>query len=242
MLMACSSPSRPHADIAPPRASTTAVDAALAEPTSPALEPEPAPPASPSAASGNVGTWREVAKAPRAAGAGVPSRTEPAPGRTDSAGQISGYCPPRAVVFELGNGHSLVTREPCSGVTEITIREGKRERRVADSILYGVVGTWQVQQLDQNRVLMISQGTTTNLQLVDLAAARARWIRLPVPLERGQGLLVAHDRGEIFVWGGTVEVAIGSQGCENPPPNMGCDPVAIVKHVPNPKVWALRPD
>lgn len=144
-------------------------------------------------------------------------------------------------MFELGSGQSLVTREPCSGATEITIRDGKRQRRVADSILYGVVGTWQVQLLDTHRVLMISRGTMTNLQLVDLEAARAHWIRLPENLERSQGLHVANARGEIFVWGGSLEIAIGSEGCENPPPDIGCDPASIVKSVPNRKVWALRP-
>jgi hypothetical protein len=206
------------------------------------LDAAPHPPSqTPANLSGNVGTWREVTAAPARSAAKLASHEEPAPGRYDSGGQIYGYCPPRARVFDLGSGRSLVTREPCSGVTEIMIRNGKQEQPVADSILYGVTGTWHLLPLDTHRVVMVSEGTTTNLQLVDLATARAQWVRLPSSLERSRGLRVAVAGGEIFLSGGSLELTVGSQGCENPPPNMGCDPVPITKQVPNPKVWALRP-
>ena len=47
--------------------------------------------------------------------------------------------------------------------------------------------------------------------------------------------------GEIFLSGGLLEQVVGGEGCENPPPGVGCDPVPITKSVPNPKVWAMKP-
>ena len=197
----------------------------------------PAPAHDPTVADGTVGTWKPGTAAPSSPVKPFARREEKAPGRSDSAGQINGYCPPRAYVFEMGDGRALVTREPCSGVTEISIRERTGTRMVADSLLYGVSGTWSVVRIDRDLVLMISQGTTTNLQLVDLATARARWIRMPNEYERAQGLTVAVAGGAIYLSGGTLEQAIGQQGCGTPQPNQGCDPVSIIKRVPNTKVW-----
>jgi hypothetical protein len=193
-------------------------------------------------ASGNVGVWREVTAPPAKTVGLLAQREERAPGRTDSAGQISGYCPPRALVFKIDAARALVTREPCSGLTEISIRSGGNETRVADGMLYGVVGKWSVVPIANDRLLMISVGTVTNLQLVDLGTARARWIRLPVGLDRAHDLRVGVANGEVFLWGGTIEQAIGSTGCGSPSPGRGCDPVAVVKYVPNNAIWALLPD
>jgi len=210
--------------------------------TSSNIEVIPAPPEDSTVASGNVGTWREGGPAPTSPTRPLAVHDEPAPGRSDSDGHIGGYCPPRGRVFDLGGDRALVTREPCSGVTEISIRERAgdrvRERRVADSLLLGVVGQWQIVPLERDRVVMISQGSVTNLQLVDLAATRARWIRMPPELERARGLNVSVAGDKIYVWGGSLEIAVGQSGCGNPRPReAGCDPVAVVKHVPNPKVW-----
>ena len=60
---------------------------------------------------------------------------------------------------------------------------------------------------------------------------------MPVGLERAQGLAVGVADGKVYVWGGSLEQAIGQTGCENPQPNRGCDPVAITKLAPNRKVW-----
>ena len=207
-----------------------------------AIEVIPAPHADSTVLSGNVGRWTEVAAAPKSTVKPLAVREEPAPGRTDSGGQIHGYCPPHARVFDLGGDRALVTREPCSGVTEISIREREgdraRERRVADSLLYGVVGEWRIVPLDRDRLLMISQGNVTNLQLVDLVKTRARWIRMPFEIEPARALVVGVSDRKVYVWGGSLQQAIGQTGCENPPPNQGCDPVAITKQVPNRKVWA----
>jgi hypothetical protein len=220
---------------APPDAGTVvATDAASAEQGAPTPSYDPA--------SGNVGTWREV-NAPPAKTAGVLSqREEKAPGRSDSAGQINGYCPPRALVFKIDDARSLVTREPCSGLTEISIRSNGVEKRVADSMLYGVTGKWSVVPMSKTRVLMISVGTVTNVQLVDLSTARARWVRLPVGFDRAHDLHVGVANGEVFLWGGTLEQAVGSTGCGSPTPGMGCDPVPVLKYVPNKAIWALLPD
>ncbi len=198
----------------------------------------PAPPHDPTVADGTVGTWKPGTTAPSSPVKPFARREETAPGRSDSAGQISGYCPPKANVFEMGDGRALVTREPCSGVTEISIRERTGTRMVADSLLYGVTGTWSVVRVDRDLVLMISQGTVTNLQLVDLATARARWIRMPNEYERAQGLNVGVAGSAIYLWGGTLEQALGSEGCDGVrQPGQGCDPVPVVRMVPNKKVW-----
>lgn len=201
----------------------------------------PAPPEDSTVTRGDVGRWREGGLPAQSPARPLAVHDEPAPGRTDSAGRIGGYCPPRARVFDLGGDRALVTREPCSGVTEISIRERAgdhvRERRVADSLLLGVVGQWQIIPLDRDRLVMISQGGVTNLQLVDLTTTRARWIRMPPELERARGLNVGVVAGQIYVSGGSLEVGVGQSGCDGQPPNSGCDPVPIVKHVPNGNVW-----
>ncbi len=84
---------------------------------------------------------------------------------------------------------------------------------------------------------MISQRSTTNLQLVDLSTTRARWIRMPVDLERAQGLAVGVAGGEPYISGGSLEQALGQTGRDNRQSNQGCDPIAITKLVPNRKVW-----
>jgi hypothetical protein len=207
----------------------------------PGIDVIEAPPHDPTVANGNVGTWRESGAPPKSMTKSLAVRDEPAPGRTDSGGQIFGYCPPRARLFDLGGGRFLVTREPCSGVTEISIRERAgdrlREQRVADSLLLGVVGEWRIVPLDRDRLLMINQRTVTNLQLVDLSTTRARWIRMPVGLERAQGLEVGVFDGKVYVWGGSLEQTVGETGCGTPQPNQGCDPVPVTKLVPNRKVW-----
>jgi hypothetical protein len=225
--------------VAPPPASDVGI---LSNPgATPGIFVIEAPPHDPTVARGDVGRWREGGAPPKSTTKPLAVSDEPAPGRTDSGGQIFGYCPPRARIFDLGDARSLVTREPCSGVTEISIRERVgdrlREQRVADSLLLGVVGEWRIVPLARDRLLMISQHTVTNLQLVDLSTTRARWIRMPVGLERAQRLQVGVVDGSVYVWGGSLEQTIGESGCGNPQPNQGCDPVPVTKLVPNPKVW-----
>lgn len=237
-----------------PRSAPTTIDVTTPPPhdagaaktgATPDIEIIPAPPEDSTVVRGDIGSWTEGGAPPKSTAKPLAVHDEPAPGRYDSGGQIYGYCPPRARVFELGDDRALVTREPCSGVTEISIRERAgervRERRVADSLLYGVSGEWRVIPLDRGRLLMVSQRSVTNLQLVDLATTRARWIRMPVGLERAQGLAVAVAAGKVYVWGGSLEQTIGQTGCENPQPNQGCDPVAITKLAPNRQVWVWSP-
>jgi hypothetical protein len=241
VVVACGAPRsapNPHVVTAAPAPDAGIVSSPGATPGIDVVE---APTHDPTVANGNVGTWREGGAPPKSTTKPLAVRDERAPGRTDSGGQIFGYCPPRARLFDLGGDRSLVTREPCSGVTEISIREPTGERvrelRVADSLLLGVVGEWRIVPLDRDRLLMINQHTVTNLQLVDLATKRARWIRMPVGLERAQGLQVGVLDGSVYVWGGSLEQTIGETGCGNPQPNQGCDPVPVTKLVPNRKVW-----
>jgi len=186
--------------------------------------------------------WRKVMKVPRKGAAELAVSEETAPGRTDHPNHvIAGYCPPKARLYELGKGRAIVTREPCSGTTEMTIRTAGVEKRVAGVNLYGVTGTWHAKRLDVRTVLMISTGQVTSLLLVDLASANAYFLRMPRELERSSGVTVTVADGTIFLSGGMVEVVVGSGGCDNPPPGQGCDPYTITRKQPNKQAWAIRP-
>jgi len=186
--------------------------------------------------------WRSVKTVPRQGSPDLGVSEEAAPGRTDHPNHvIAGYCPPKARLYAFGKGRLIVTREPCSGTTQMAIRTSTGEQRVADVNLYGVSGTWRAVPMSASTALMISRGQLLNLLLVDLAAARAYYLRMPGDLEHSSGVEVTVANGEIFLSGGSRLVSVGSGGCDNPPPGQGCDPYVIRQAVANTQVWAIRP-
>ncbi|HEY8207148.1 MAG TPA: hypothetical protein VIG99_06695 [Myxococcaceae bacterium] len=199
------------------------------------------PPLSP-AEDARVGLWQRSAWVPSTRERELPREVVSAPGRTDGPnGQISGYCPPRAEVFVLPAGRSLVVRDPCSGPTAFSVREANDERPLSGAAVYGAGGNRRVLPLSDDLILIVMESSGTTLVLADLKAMTAESLRLPKEIPQVRALEVATANGRIFLSGGVIKVVTGSGGCESPPPGMGCDPYVVTEDRSNHQVWSMRP-
>src|SRR5262249_19107734 len=96
----------------------------------------------------------------------------------------------------------------------------------------------------RDRVLLVNEASPsitlgTALLVADLAAARVDYLDLPRELHEPRRLDVQVVRGQIFLSGGAILVAVGAGGCESPPPGQGCDPYVLKVERPNHQVWAI---
>jgi len=189
------------------------------------------------------GVWQPIDRVPSASEPELARSEEVAPGRHDGNDGISGFCPPRADVFALGTGRELVLSEPCSGPTFVVLRDGAVNRRIENGF-FGVIGRWRALPLPDDRVLLINEANPgsllgTGLLVADLRAGRVTYVDLPRELRdpRRLDVQVAGDR--IFISGGATREAIGVGGCENSPPQRGCDPYVKTVERPNHRAWAI---
>jgi hypothetical protein len=218
-------------------------------PTRGTAAPPPQPPreASPQARAAKPSeatpSWTDVKAMPAKREPELARRQEPAPGRSDGPQGISGFCPPRGDVFALPDHRELVVREPCSGSTHVTLRDGAREQAIPGIAFNGAGGQWRAYALAPEEVLLVHEsGQQTSLVRVDLDELYATFEHLPPDLDgHGAGYDVAVAHGAVFVGGGTLRVPVGSGGCNGPrPAGMGCDPVVVYDSRPNRRVYSAR--
>jgi len=200
----------------------TSVDAQPASPFVPKTPPKPAVPSG----------WRDVAAIPNGARAtDLPSHSEPA----------DGFCPPRAEVFEIDKQRAIVTREPCSRTTRMSLRTPKGERTIGADV-YGATGSWHGVRVNDRTAVMIfrgSGGSTGTLDrhailfVIDLATTNTTSVMAPGVDEPTIDVV----GGEVYASGGTYEIQVGvRKPCSNG--NGPCDP--IMKRVPNTRIWAYK--
>lgn len=175
-------------------------------------------------------------------------REVPVPGRRDIRDRrtqqvtITGYCPPRADVYSLADGRRFVVRNQCAGPTELSVHDGQQERPVTTDGHVRSAHDGRVWQVSNRHVLFYyARGWWAHLLLIDLDQLAARRLSLPSELHQVKNLEVGVAKGHIFVGGGKKRIAVGGGGCENPPPNMGCDPVPVYKTRDNDIYMLYRP-
>ena len=196
------------------------------------------------------GVWQRLRAMPAVRAAELLRGEEPAPGRGgDGPTGISGYCPPRADLYQVRGGRIVVLRDPCSGPMSIAIRDPGGDERPIDGVTaFGAGMARRALPLSRDRVVLIIEpgirfGPPTTLLVIDLGAARADLLRLPRELETAHGLEVAVAGGRVFVTGG-VTVGPGEGpgvGCPEGPSEQGCDPSAPKAERPNQLIFAIRP-
>lgn len=191
------------------------------------------------AAAPPTGQWFAVDRAP----AGVPRlahHDEAAPGRSDDARGIHGFCPPRLDVFVLADGREIAIGEPCSGSTEVFIRDRGAEQHTSTSF-YGAGGKWRAYPLEGDRVLLVHESSETALLVVELGSGTVTSLRRPEALVRPRLLQVSVDGRRIYVSGGTVRGVVATGGCDGArPAGQGCDPYVIEAEHANHHAYELR--